>query len=173
MSAFWTFALCLTTAYAIYYTVTILLDLNNRKEKSNDSVETFELKNVPESPGKVVEETDGGFRVAKEDGEGGQPSWDETKIRPAVVAEPVQPETPPAPMFDASGAPITEGQKKIKAVEKEMVDVETQMSGEMTEKMLNDVISGQTPSVVIDREVIPSKGGQSSESENHDKGKAI
>lgn len=72
-----------------------------------------------------------------------------------------------------SGAPITEGRKKIEAVEKEMVDVETQMSGEMTEKMLNDVISGQTPSVVIDREVIPSKGGQSSESENHDKGKAI
>jgi hypothetical protein len=172
MSAFWTFALCLTTAYAIYYTVTILLDLNNRKEKSNDSVETFELKNVPEAPGKVVEETEGGFRVAKEDGTGGQPAWDETKIRPAVVTQPASPEAP-APLFDASGAPITEGRKKIEAVEKEMVDVETQMSGEMTEKMLNDVISGQTPSVVIDREVIPSKGGQSSESENHDKGKAI
>ena len=173
MSAFWTFALCLTTAYAIYYTVTILLDLNGKKqEKSNDSVETFELKNVPESPGKVVEETEGGFRVAKEDGTGGQPAWDETKIRPAVVTQPASPEAP-APLFDASGAPITEGRKKIEAVEKEMVDVETQMSGEMTEKMLNDVISGQTPSVVIDREVIPSKGGQSSESENHDKGKAI
>ena len=172
MSAFWTFALCLTTAYAIYYTVTILLDLNNRKEKSNDSVETFELKNVPEASGKVVEETEGGFRVAKEDGPGGQPAWDETKIRPAVVTQPASPEAP-APLFDASGAPITEGRKKIEAVEKEMVDVETQMSGEMTEKMLNDVISGQTPSVVIDREVIPSKGGQSSESENHDKGKAI
>ena len=172
MSAFWTFALCLTTAYAIYYTVTILLDLNNRKEKSNDSVETFELKNVPEASGEVVEETEGGFRVAKEDGTGGQPAWDETKIRPAVVTQPASPEAP-APLFDASGAPITEGRKKIEAVEKEMVDVETQMSGEMTEKMLNDVISGQTPSVVIDREVIPSKGGQSSESENHDKGKAI
>lgn len=172
MSAFWTFALCLTTAYAIYYTVTILLDLNNRKEKSNDSVETFELKNVPEAPGKVVEETEGGFRVAKEDGTGGQPAWDETKIRPAVVTQPASPEAP-APLFDASGAPITEGRKKIEAVDKEMVDVETQMSGEMTERMLNDVISGQTPSVVIDREVIPSKGGQPSESENHDKGKAI
>ena len=172
MSAFWTFALCLTTAYAIYYTVTILLDLNNRKEKSNDSVETFELKNVPEAPGKVVEETEGGFRVAKEDGTGGQPAWDETKIRPAVVTQPASPEAP-APLFDASGAPITEGRKKIEAVEKEMVDVETQMSGEMTEKMLNDVISGQTPSVVIDREVVPAQGSTSAESENHDKGKAI
>ena len=110
--------------------------------------------------------------LAKEAAAGSQPAWDETKIRPAVVEQPAPPE-PPAPMFDASGAPITEGQKRIKAVEKEMVDVETRMTGEMTEKMLNDVISGQTPSVVIDREVIPSKGGQSSESENHDKGKAI
>lgn len=58
MSAFWIFAICLTTAYAIYYTVTILLDLNGKtKEKLNESMETFELKNVPESPGKVVEET--------------------------------------------------------------------------------------------------------------------
>ena len=174
MSAFWTFAICLTTAYAIYYTVTILLDLNGKtKEKSNDSMETFELKNVPESPGKVVEETDGGFRVAKEDGEGGQPSWDETKIRPAVVADQVQPETPPAPMFDASGSPITEGQKKIKAVEKEMDDVETQMTGEMAEKMMNDVLTGQTPSVLIDKEVTPAQGGSTTESENHDKGQAI
>ena len=66
MSAFGTFAICLTTAYALYYTVTILLDLNKKgKEKTNDSVETFELKNVPEAPGKVVEETEGGFRVVK------------------------------------------------------------------------------------------------------------
>ena len=65
MSAFWTFAICLTTAYAIYYTVTILLDLNGKtKEKSNDSMETFELKNVQETPGKVVEETEGGFLSA-------------------------------------------------------------------------------------------------------------
>ena len=174
MSAFWTFAICLTTAYAIYYTVTILLDLNgSRKEKSNDAVETFELKNVPEAPGKVVEETDGGFRVAKENGGGGQPAWDETRIQPAFVADPVQPDTPPAPMFDASGAPITEGQKKIKAVEKEMADVETQMSGEMTEEMMNAALAGQTPSVVIDREVVPAQGSSSAESENHDKGKAI
>ena len=121
MSAFWTFAICLTTAYAIYYTVTILLDLNGKtKEKSNDSMGTFELKNVQETPGKVVEETEGGFRVAKGEGENGQPSWEETRIRSAVVDDPVQPDTPPVPMFDASGAPITEGQKKIKAVEKEM-----------------------------------------------------
>lgn len=174
MSAFWTFAICLTTAYAIYYTVTILLDLNGKtKEKSNDSMETFELKNVQETPGKVVEETEGGFRVAKGEGENGQPSWEETRIRSAVVDDPVQPDTPPVPMFDASGAPITEGQKKIKAVEKEMEDVETQMSGEMTEKMINDVLSGQTPSVFIDREVIPAQGGSSSESKNHDKGQAI
>lgn len=174
MSAFWTFAICLTTAYAIYYTVTILLDLNGKtKEKSNDSMETFELKNVQETPGKVVEETEGGFRVAKGEGENGQPSWEETRIRSAVVDEPVQPDTPPVPMFDASGAPITEGQKKIKAVENEMEDVETQMSGEMTEKMINDVLSGQTPSVLIDREVIPAQGGSSSESKNHDKGQAI
>ena len=173
MSAFWTCALCLTTAYALYYTVTILLDLNKKgKEKTNDSVETFELKNVPEAPGKVVEETEGGFRVAKESAAGGQPAWNETKIRPAVVTQPASPEAP-APLFDASGAPITEGRKKIEAVEKEMVDVETQMSGEMTEKMLNDVISGQTPSVVIDREVVPAQGSTSAESENHDKGKAI
>ena len=76
-------------------------------------------------------------------------------------------------MFDASGAPITEGQKKIKAVEKEMVDVETRMTGEMTEKMLNDALIGQMPSVVIDREVVPAQGSTSAESENHDKGKAI
>ena len=173
MSAFGTFAICLTTAYALYYTVTILLDLNKKgKEKTNDSVETFELKNVPEAPGKVVEETEGGFRVAKEAAAGGQPAWDETKIRPAVVEQPAPPETP-APMFDASGAPITEGQKKIKAVEKEMVDVETRMTGEMTEKMLNDALIGQTPSVVIDREVVPAQGSTSAESEKHDKGKAI
>ena len=179
MSAFGTFAICLTTAYALYYTVTILLDLNKKgKEKTNDSVETFELKNVPDAPGKVVEETEGGFRVAKEAAAatdlplGSQPAWDETKIRPAVVEQPAPPE-PPAPMFDASGAPITEGQKKIKAVEKEMVDVETRMTGEMTEKMLNDALIGQTPSVVIDREVVPAQGSTSAESENHDKGKAI
>ena len=154
--------------------MTILLDLNGKtKEKSNDSMETFELKNVQETPGKVVEETEGGFRVAKGEGENGQPSWEETRIRSAVVDDPVQPDTPPVPMFDASGAPITEGQKKIKAVEKEMEDVETQMSGEMTEKMINDVLSGQTPSVFIDREVIPAQGGSSSESKNHDKGQAI
>lgn len=76
-------------------------------------------------------------------------------------------------MFDASGAPITEGQKKIKAVEKEMADVETQMSGEMTEEMMNAALAGQTPSVVIDREVVPAQGSSSAESENHDKGKAI
>ena len=173
MRAFWTFALCLTTAYAIYYTVTILLDLNGKKqEKSNDSVETFELKNVPESPGKVVEETEGGFRVAKEDGDYGHPAWNETRIRPAVVTQPAPPEVP-APKLDASGAPITEGQKKIKAVEKEMEDVETQMSGEMTEEMMNAALAGQTPSVVIDKNVIPAQGGSSAESENHDKGKAI
>ena len=162
MSAFGTFAICLTTAYALYYTVTILLDLNKKgKEKTNDSVETFELKNVPDAPGKVVEETEGGFRVAKEAAAGSQPAWDETKIRPAVVEQPAPPE-PPAPMFDASGAPITE-----------MVDVETRMTGEMTEKMLNDALIGQTPSVVIDREVVPAQGSTSAESENHDKGKAI
>ena len=174
MSAFGTFAICLTTAYALYYTVTILLDLNKKgKEKANDSVETFELRNVPEAPGKVVEETEGGFRVAKEAAAtGSQPTWDETKIRPAEVEQPAPPE-PPAPMFDASGAPITEGQKKLKAVEKEMVDVETRMTGEMTEKMLNDALIGQTPSVVIDREVVPAPDSTSAESENHDKGKAI
>lgn len=76
-------------------------------------------------------------------------------------------------MFDASGSPITEGQKKIKAVEKEMDDIETQMTGEMAEKMMNDVLTGQTPSVLIDKEVTPAQGGSTTESENHDKGQAI
>lgn len=103
MSAFGTFAICLTTAYALYYTVTILLDLKKKgKEKTNDSVETFELRNVPDAPGKVVEETEGGFRVAKEAAAaGGQPADPRT--------HPVHKKRTPS----CSGLPCEEGRTDI------------------------------------------------------------
>ena len=170
MKAFWIFAACLTAAYLIYYTVTILRDLYGKpKEESHDEVESFELKDVPVVASKAVEETDGGFRVSKDTGTGNQPAWEETMIR-AAVKEAVQPE---APKIDASGSRVDKTKEQIKAAQSEMDDVVPKMSHEMTASILETAITAGESKVPINREIVPAEPDKTESAEENGKGQAI
>lgn len=56
MSAFWTFATCLTVAYIIYYSVIVWRDLSKPKEQVYSSEETFEMADTVPKPTRIVGE---------------------------------------------------------------------------------------------------------------------
>lgn len=171
MKAFWIFAGILTAAYFVYYAVMICIDIYRKpagEDRSDE--ETFELKNPAPAPGRAVEVTDRGFRVA------GGSGPDVESVMPAVKDKPdPQPaDAPPAPKLDASGAPVTAAGRKVQSVREDMEEIDPACSGEMTHRMLSECMVSGGSTVPLDRTVTPP--GQPAASQNgpgHDAGKRV
>ena len=174
MSAFFIFALCLTMAYAVYYTVVIFMDL--RKEpggQRHSSEETFELEDLQPEQSRLVEETDRGFRVAG--GSGPVLVHELADVNPGK--DPHTDEAPEAPVLDATGAPLTEAQKKILALEEDMDPIDPEITGALVSDQLRLAMTGQLPSSDVERTVVPSGGSSGSGTDvkevDHDEGRHV
>ena len=162
MSTFWIFAVVLTAAYIVYYTVIVLMDLWKKPgEERKSSEETFELKDAAPEPGRVVEMTGTGFRVAGGPG----PDVETVMTQPAAASAT---ELSDAPKLDASGAPVTPVGRKIRSVQEDMEEIDPSCSGEMTQQMLTDCMISGGSNVPIDRTVTSPE-----EEQDHDAGKRI
>lgn len=154
MSAFWIFVACLTAAYAIYYTVIITGDLMGKpKDQRSSSEETFDLGDFEPESSRAVEETDGGFRVSREDGS----TLIEQELAVQNPAEEQRPEESKeyAPKLDATGAVISPTQKKIDSVQEDMEEIEAEQSTELASGMMVSALLHGKPDVPIDKTVIP------------------
>lgn len=171
MKVFWIIAAVLTAAYVFYYAVMICIDLYRRPDGEGKSEEeTFELKDPAPAPGRAVEVTDRGFRVA------GGSGPDVESVMPTVrdKPEPAPADAPPAPKLDASGAPVTKAGRKVLSVREDMEEIDPASSGEMTSRMLSDCMVSGGSTVPLDRTVTPP--GQPAASQNgpgHDAGKRV
>ena len=166
MSAFWIFVACLTAAYAIYYTVIITSDLMGKpKDQRSSSEETFDLGDLEPESSRSVEETDGGFRVSREDGS----TLIEQELAVQNPAEEQRPEESEeyAPKLDATGAVISPTQKKIDSVQEDMEEIEAEQSTELASGMMVSALLHGKPDVPIDKTVIP--GGSASPEEGKEK----
>lgn len=174
MRAFWIIAAVLTAAYVFYYAVMICIDLWRKPgEERKSEEETFELKDTAPVPGRFVEVTDRGFRVGGGTGPDVETVMAEMPSRTAVEV----PDSPPAPMFDACGAPITPGGRKIQAAREDMDEIDPACSGEMTHQMLTESMTSGGSTVPLDKNVTPpekSSGDANPKNEqDHDGGQRI
>jgi len=173
MSAFWIFAVCLTVAYIIYYTVLFCKDLMRPMEESSSSEETFVLDGAAPEPSKVVEMTDQGFQVA--DGSGHVKEQAITNV--PAPKRPVPEDTDPGPKLDATGAPLTPAGKKVLSVQEDMELIDPKAAGEESSVTLRAIMSGEQPSVNIDRKVTSgeksSGDSDAKEEKGHDGGQRI
>ena len=154
MSAFWIFVACLTAAYAIYYTVIITGDLMGKpKDQRSSSEETFDLGDFEPESSRAVEETDGGFRVSREDGS----TLIEQELAVQTPAEEQRPGESDeyAPKLDATGAVISPTLKKIDSVQEDMEEIEAEQSTELASGMMVSALLHGKPDVPIDKTVIP------------------
>jgi len=121
----------------------------------------------PESS-RSVEETDGGFRVSREDGS--------TLIEQALaVQDPVEVQRPGeseeyAPKLDATGAVISPVQKKIDSVQEDMEEIEAEQSTELASGMMVSALLHGKPDVPIDKTVIPGGGASPEEGKEKEVG---
>lgn len=170
MNTFFIFAVCLTAAYVIYYTVIICTDLYGKpKERRDSSEESFELSDMQPEASRLVEETDGGFRVATGGSDESSPDWTDTVIHQAEISDTETKVTEDSgPKFDAHGVPATPAGVKIDKVNSRMEEIETEQSGEMAYAFLSDAMLSSTSTVPIDKTVIPGTGGQTKEQEDGD-----
>ena len=168
MSAFSIFFVIVTTILAIYYIVQISIDyFSNPNDRSDSSEESFELEDLPSETSKSVEETDGGFRVARDSGDG-QPEWDETHVSPSTDAG-SQPESDdPGVKLDASGAPITPAMEKIEATGNDMEEIETGMSGELARQVFLSALTTGKPPVPISKTIEKADGASPEEITRND-----
>ena len=166
MSAFWIFVACLTAAYAIYYTVINTSDLMGKpKDQRSSSEETFDLGDLEPESSRSVEETDGGFRVSREDGS----TLIEQELAVQNPAEEQRPEESEeyAPKLDATGAVISPTQKKIDSVQEDMEEIEAEQSTELASGMMVSALLHGKPDVPIDKTVI--SGGSAPPEEGKEK----
>ena len=165
MSAFWTFAVVLTVAYIIYYSVIICKDLAKPRERASSSEETFALVDAMRGePSKVVEMTDRGFQV--DDGSGNIQEQEITN-----VPDPKKPEaddSDPGPKLDGTGAPVTPAGKKILSAQEDMDLIDPKAADEESHDTLKAIMCGEQEKVNFERTVTPSE--KSSGDENAKKG---
>ena len=150
MSAFWIFAVCVTAAYIVYYTVMICIDLYSKpKDQAHANEEVFEIDETPSEEIKAVEETNGGFRVANDY----QSGWDEADIHPATTEG-----TPEGNVdevkLDTTGAPITPAQQKIEATGDDMEEIESEMSGALMDKEFYSAMTTGKPPVPMEKTIV-------------------
>ncbi len=164
MSAFLLFAIILTVAYVIYYTVVICTDLYRKpRERTAAAVETFEIRDLPDEPGKAVEETDGGFRVSRG---GAEPSWDETDLRAAAAPSEPEPESEPAYKIGASGESVSPAEQKASAAAEGMEEIHVEMNGELMSLTMESALTQGRPYIEIEKTVTPAdEDGQETKEE--------
>ena len=158
MSAFFIFATVVTVAYIIYYTVIVCIDLWGKpKDRERPGAESFELEDAGPEESRVVEETDGGFRVS---GSGGR---EEVHELAALIPEnaPAPEEADPAPKLDGTGAPVSEAVRKIESLQEDMDPIDPESSGAIGARELAAAIIGDLTSVDIERTV--SRAGNATE----------
>ena len=159
MGAFGIFAVVLTAIYVVYYAVMIFLDLHAKpKDETLSSAESFDVGDMGFEESKVVEETDGGFRVGKDTEQNG---WDTPGSDSNQGNEPSEPE--PEIKLDASGAPITQAQKKINDAVESMEEIEPKLCGEMAGVVMMSALLTGKPPVKIKKEIIPPTAKEESE----------
>lgn len=166
MSTFWIFAAILTVVYVAYYIITISMDLYGKPhEQNNVTTEYFEVDDMPSETSKTVEETESGFRVAKDnDGEG--ITWDETNLQSAQEATP--PINEQETKLDASGAPITPAQKKIKVTYNDMEEIEVEQTGELMEATMKSAMTHGEPPIAIKKVIEKSTPTDLKNEKGHD-----
>ena len=175
MSAFWIFAMVVTVVYIIYYAAIIAKDLARPTEQRSSSAETFVLEDTAPEPGKVVEVTDKGFSV--EDGSGNVREQAITNV--PAPKRPATEDSEPGPKLDATGAPLTEGGRKILSAQEDMNLIDPKAAGEQSRDTLTLLMMDQQPDVNIDRTVTPAPEKPSGdadvkkEEKDHDGGQHI
>jgi len=178
MSAFWIFATCVTVVYIIYYSIIIAKDLVRPAEQRSSSAETFVLEDTAPEPGKVVEVTDKGFSV--EDGSGHVREQEITNVPAPKAPKASEPDdSGPGPLLDATGAPVSPAAKKILSAQEDMDLIDPKAASEQSNDTLRAIMSGEMPSVNIDKTVEPAPQRPSGdadvkkEEKNHDGGQHI
>ena len=173
MSAFWTFATCLTVAYIIYYSVVVWRDLSKPKEQASSSEETFELADTAPEPTRVFEQSDREFPAAGGDGRVKERQFTDSPAAPAP-RNPESPDPNPGPQLDATGAPVTPAARKIAAAMDEMDPIDVTGSTELVQDQLEAAIKGELDTVDIEKTVTPtekSSGDETAKKElDHDGG---
>lgn len=164
MSAFWIFAVCVTAAYVVYYTVMICIDLYSKpKDQAHANEEVFEIDETPSEESKAVEETDGGFRVASDVPSG----WEETNIHPDSTEEKPGGNDDDVKL-DATGAPMTPAQQKIEATVNDMEEIEPEMSGALMDKEFFSAMTTGKPPVPMEKTIVSlNKNETDNEHESH------
>jgi hypothetical protein len=80
-------------------------------------------------------------------------------------------------MLDATGAPLTEAQKKIMALEEDMDPIDPEITGALVSDQLRLAITGRLPSTEIEGTVVPSGGsagsGPDEKEVDHDDGRHV
>jgi hypothetical protein len=114
--------------YIIYYSIIIAKDLVRPAEQRSSSAETFVLEDTAPEPGKVVEVTDKGFSV--EDGSGNVREQAITNV--PAPKRPAAEDSEPGPKLDATGAPLTEGGRKILSAQEDMDLIDPKAAGEQS-----------------------------------------
>ena len=141
----------------------------------SSSAETFVLEDTAPEPGKVVEVTDKGFSV--EDGTGNVREQAITNV--PAPKRPAAEDSEPGPKLDATGAPLTEGGRKILSAQEDMDLIDPKAAGEQSRDTLTLLMMDQQPDVNIDRTVTPAPEKPSGdadvkkEEKDHDGGQHI
>ena len=110
------------------------------------------LEDTAPEPGKVVEVTDKGFSV--EDGSGNVREQAITNV--PAPKRPAAEDSEPGPKLDATGAPLTEGGRKILSAQEDMDLIDPKAAGEQSRDTLTLLMMDQQPDVNIDRTVTPA-----------------
>ena len=175
MSAFWIFAMVVTVVYIIYYAAIIAKDLARPSEQRSSSAETFVLEDTAPEPGKVVEVTDKGFSV--EDGSGNVREQAITNV--PAPKRPAAEDSEPGPKLDATGAPLTEGGRKILSAQEDMDLIDPKAAGEQSRDTLPGLRMDPQPDGPLARTVPPAPEKHSGDSDvkkeekDHDGGQHI
>ena len=144
------FAVIVTVCYAIYYAVNIMLDLHKKKDVESEKEEEFiSLEGMSEEKSRIVEMTDEGFHVEGTPGDGDGQDWS----GPLSVTGDTVPDGTPPPLLDATGAPLTEAERKIVATEEEMEDIIPEQSFEMLQQTFISAATTGMPPVKIRKTV--------------------
>lgn len=165
MGAFGIFAIGLTVVYVIYYTVQICIDLYSKpKNETVASVESFDIEGMAIEESKTVEETEGGFRVAKDGTDNG---WNETTLHSTDNTS--QETTQDEPKLDASGAPVTPAQEKITNAKDSMEEIAIGMSGELASQIMHSALTTGKPPVQIKKEIAKPTDNETNEGKGYDR----
>ena len=121
------FALVLTIAYAIYYTVVIAKDLQGKKEHTNSTEEVFDLEGMEEEESVQVSESGDSFHV-------GNPG--EKRMEPSETTADDSVEEPEAPTRNAA-------EEKAEQLKSNLLEADIASEDGVTAPELHELLEGK------------------------------